>query len=307
MLRNLLHEIVRRRLWPIPVLAVLVAVAAPVLFLKSSPSGAPAADSAPLPATDVKLPARAERLLAATGSEGSSGGARGSQKDPFAPPASQIAAAKAAAAGPGSGSGSGAAKAPNTDTRKPASTSATGSKAIPVIVVTPKGTTSTPSGAPATTTTPATRPTVSTASVDVRFGAGAGGRVHRAIARLQTYFIHGKLAAVFVKYSPTRNKAVFALAPSVGVSGPVTCRRKDGVCRYLDIPAGSFARLTMLTPGRVLVRRRLDVVRIHSGAASTTSTAVAAAGSHSENTCLLGKLQALKVGAAPIARDACER
>ena len=37
MLRNMLQEIVRRRLWPIPLVAVLVIIAAPVLLMKSAP------------------------------------------------------------------------------------------------------------------------------------------------------------------------------------------------------------------------------------------------------------------------------
>ncbi len=59
MLRNLLDEVRRRHLWPIPVIALLVAVAAPLLFLKSAPSDAPLA-SAPAPAAAPagQLPAR---------------------------------------------------------------------------------------------------------------------------------------------------------------------------------------------------------------------------------------------------------
>jgi len=144
------------------------------------------------------------------------------------------------------------------------------------------------------------------ASVDVRFGPRAGGRVHKSIPRLQTYLVHGKLVAVFVKYSPSRDKAVFAVAPGVLVSGPVKCRRVNGVCRYVDIPAGSYARLTTLTPDRIVVHRRLDVDRIGRNGADAGTTA-AAARDHSQNACLLGKLKAMKVGAAPIDRDACER
>jgi hypothetical protein len=148
--------------------------------------------------------------------------------------------------------------------------------------------------------------TASNAAVDVRFAARANGRVHRAIPRLQPYFIHGQLAAVFVKYSPSRHKAVFAVAPGLVITGPVRCRRLDGVCRYLDIPAGSYARLTMVTPGRVVVKRRLDVVRITNGGNGSATTATVA-NDRGEAVCLLAKLRAQKAGAAPIDRDACVR
>ncbi|MEA2156912.1 MAG: hypothetical protein QOE11_3052 [Solirubrobacteraceae bacterium] len=299
MLRNLLNEIVRRRLWPIPAVALLVALAAPVLFLKSAPADAPAvATAAPAPAAAGQLPARAERLLASTAAA-AKGHTKGSQRDPFEAPASHRVSADAAA-GP-------AAAAP-----------AAGSAAKPVAVViqnadgtTPKTTSpSTPAPSashPAVTVpaAPSTSPAPSdlVTSVDVRFGRSAGGRVHKAIPRLQPFFIHGKLAAVFVKYSPKRNRAVFAVAPGLLVTGPVKCRRLEGVCRYVDIPNGSFARLTMVTSG-IVVQRRLDVEHIHNAATGAATTAVAAKDA-GENSCLLGKLKSLRLGSAPIGRDIC--
>ncbi len=307
MLRNLVHEIVRRRLWPIPVLALLVAVAAPVLFLKSAPAGAPAAQTAaPVPATAGELPARAQRLLAATGNGASRGGATGPRRDPFKAPSSH-AASKAGASGSGA-----AAKTTTSGSGGSGSSAATGTDPVPVVIQNADGTPLTTTTTPATTT-PGTNPSTSTpaltaanAAVDIRFAERAGGAVHRAIPRLQTYFVHGKLAAVFVKYSPSRGKAVFAISPNVLVSGPVKCRRIEGVCRYVDIPSGSYARLTMLTPDRIVVHRRLDVVKIHRGSTGTTTAAVAAE-SRGKNECLLSKLRGLRPGGAAIDRDACER
>ena len=92
---------------------------------------------------------------------------------------------------------------------------------------------------------------------------------------MQAFFIRGKVAAVFVKYSPSLRKAVFAVAPGIHVSGPVTCRVQNGACRYLDIPAGSYARLTMLTAKREIVRRRLDVEHITRRTSSQKTAAAA--------------------------------
>ena len=301
MLRNMLQEIVRRRLWPIPLVAVLVIIAAPVLLMKSAPAGTPDATAqVPAPAAAGKLPARAQRLLDATAA-GRARRATGSERDPFQAPSGHRAATTTAtpAASAKPKTGTPAATSPGTG-------SVTTTKPIPVVIQNPDGTSP-------TTTTPstgagsgATAGSSGPATVDIRFGPSAGGRVHRAIPRLQTFYIHGKLAAVFVKYSPTRNKAVFAVSPDLVVSGPVKCRTLNGVCRYVDIPAGSYARLTMLTADRILVTRRLDVARINHGASGSATTAVAA-GDRSENACLLGKLRALKPGGTPIDRVACER
>jgi hypothetical protein len=104
---------------------------------------------------------------------------------------------------------------------------------------------------------------VSTAAVDVRFGKEVDAKLRRKIPRLQTFVARGDVIAVFVKYSPTRDKAVFAIAPTTIVTGDVECRRKEGLCRYVDIPAGSFARLTTRAKDGSLVTRRLAVVRVH--------------------------------------------
>ncbi|MEA2149416.1 MAG: hypothetical protein QOD69_1246 [Solirubrobacteraceae bacterium] len=301
MLRNVVEEIVRRRLWPIPAVALVVAVAAPTLFLKAAPSGAPAAvPAAAAPAGG--LPARAERLLAATGAEGSRGGATGAAQDPFQPPKSHHRAAAAAAAA--------AKKASTTSTAAPAAAAAP-TEPVPVVIQNADGSAATPAAtgdasaavAGTTTTAPASTPSTATPAVDVRFGEQIDSPLHRGIPRLQPYFIHGKLAAMFVKYSPSLEKAVFAVAPGIAVTGPVKCRRVGGICRYLDIPAGSHAQLTM-SASRTIVHRRLDVVRIDSTPTPDTTTAIAAKPGD-ENACLLHKLQAQAPTDAPVDRDAC--
>lgn len=297
MLRSLLDDIVRRRLWPIPALALLVAFAAPVLFLKSAPTGAPAADTAaPAPAADGDLPPRAQRLLAGTDAATIRGRASGSARDPFAPPSSRRAAATAA----GSGGGD---KTPDAPASGKGPGAITTGEPIPVVIQNADGTSST-TAEPRSPSGGGSAQAARDASVDVRFGKGVDSRLHRAIARLETFFVHGKLAAVFVKYSPSRNRAVFAVAPGVIVTGPVECRRVAGLCRYVDIPARSYARLTLLTPDRILVRRRLDVVRIDRSAA--TGTAAGAASHAGERGCLLRKLEASSPGDPPVDRDACE-
>jgi len=273
MLRNVLDEIVRRRLWPIPAVALVVIVAAPLLFLPSAPHDAsPAAAVAPAApdAAGDDLPARAQRLL--TSSDGYGRRERGLSKparDPFQPPA-------------GHGAAAAGAKAPAPAADRPTGGSAGGSRRtapIPVVVTN----TGARSQAPRS---PARRPAAAgpvavadrrqretsrarssesraVPTVDVRFGARRDSRIQRRIPRLRTFRAGGKVIAVFVKYSPRRDKAVFAIAPTTVVRGDVKCRRKEDLCRFVDIPAGSYVRLTALAADGSLVTRRLDVVRVH--------------------------------------------
>ena len=298
MLRNLIDEVRNRRILALAALGVLVALALPLLFLKSAPEGAPAANAAaPAAAQEAKLPARAARLLATSDPGAPGGRAKGSAADPFAPPAAYRAAANAATK---AGSGNAA------NTATPAANGggggggATITKAPAVVPGTPP--------APSTATRPRTAPSLNAnnASVDIRFGPKTDTAIKRAIRRQKGFYIHGKLVAMFVKYSPARKAAVFALAPGLHISGPIKCRVVNGSCRYLDIPAGAHAWITTITPSRTIVKRRLDVVRVKRRAASS-STRAAAASSRREASCLARKLVAMERGDALLDRDACKR
>jgi hypothetical protein len=275
MLREVLDEIVRRRLWPIPAIAIAVALVAPLLFLKSAPQDAPVPGAA-VPSTQLDLPARAQRLL--TSSDASATVRRRlsrTARDPFRAPASHSRTS----------GGSSAKKSASSKTKAQASSSP-GSKPtspVPVIVVTPKGPkakASAPATAPSGgdssstskggdgsgTSTPISSTASGTPTVDMRFGAEKDSPIHREIPRLKTFDVGDKIAVVFVKYSPSRHKAVFAIDPSTTVHGDVDCRRVDGLCRYVDIPAGKYARLTFVNDDGSRVSRRLDVVRVHGDA-----------------------------------------
>ena len=301
MLRTLIAEVMRRRLWPVLLGAVVVAVAAPLLFLKSGPAE-PVSTAAPATAPAGELPARAQRLLTAGELPASTAARKPGAKaaDPFQAPASHRRKAAAAAKGespaepaaPKAGGASGPVPVvvTNADGTKPATTSPT--TLAPVRPAT---------SATAKPKTAAKRP----AAVDVRFGKRLPGRVHRRIPRLQTFVAGGRVIAIFVKYSPSRDKAVFAIAPRTLVTGDVECRRKEGLCRYVDVPAGKHVRLTTLTPGGSLVSRRLDVMRIDR-TPSAGGSAKAARSASADGACLLGRLLALGARDLPLAGDACK-
>lgn len=306
MLSNLIDEVRGRRVPAFAALGVLVALALalPLLFLKSAPEGAPAANAAaPAVAEEAKLPERAARLLATSDADAAAGKAKGSALDPFRPPAAHRAAAAKAAAKK-------AATAPAADTPGSAPKGASGggslTKPVPVVIQNADGSRPRPGGSSSggsTTSAPPSTSSTGEIAVDIRYAALQNSRIRRAIPRMKPFYIHGKLVAVFVKYSPSRKKASFAVAPGVHVSGPVKCRRQDGACRYVDIPAGSHVRLTMLSSTRKIVSRRLDVV--HTRWRASTSTRAAAG--DGDNACLLRKLLAQKAGDVPLERDVCER
>ncbi len=312
MLRSLVDEVVRRRLWPIPLVAILVAIAAPLLFMKSGPD-APAGTSAPPVAAPGKLPAGAQRLVT-TSDKAATPRSKAERKrqDPFAPPSSSKAkaagdtAAAPSASAPVATPPSGAVVIRNSD-------GSTATMAVPKTTAT-KPTTkksrkkaTTRKRAPKVT---ASEPTTSAAGeatatyVDVRFAKRKDSMLRYRVPRLQTFRAGGNVAAMFVGYSEARDAAVFAIAPSTTVAGDVDCRKVKGVCRYVDIPAGSYARLRMRAADGSVTSRRLDVVKIRRlpGAEDPRPRAT----SLSTAKCLLRGLLKLPASLPSISVDACD-
>ncbi|MEY2516877.1 MAG: hypothetical protein QOJ89_4235 [bacterium] len=316
MLRSLVGEVVRRRLWPIPLAAILIAIAAPLLFMKSA-ADAPAGSAVPPVAAPGELPASAERLVTTSDKAVTPRQkAKPKGQDPFAPPASARKVVGDAAAAPTttpaasvSAPSSGAVvirnsdgstatmPAPKTTTKATTTKKATTKKSTTPKVTTPKVTTPEP-------TTSSAAASVTTTYVDVRFGRRQNTMLRFRVPRLQAFRAGGKVAAMFVNYDKARHVAVFAIAPSTTVAGDVDCRKVKGVCRYVDIPAGSYARLRLHNADGSVISRRLDVVSIRT--LPGKEDAMPRATSLDTASCLLKRLQKLSTSIQSIAFDACD-
>jgi hypothetical protein len=323
MLRSLVDEVVRRRLWPIPLVAILVAIAAPVLFMKSAPTNAPASTDAPAAAPAGKpLP---DQGLVEDSDRNANKAERPARKaqDPFAPPSgsssTDSASTSAASTGTGKtsspqsvpvviknsdGTTSTATITPSTSTTKSNGSTAKTKKTTKAKSTAPKTTTIPKITVPKTTTSSAAS-TAKITYVDVRFGERMGTMTRYRVPRLQTFRAGGNVAAMFVGYSAIRNAAVFAVAPSTRITG-VTCREVKNVCRYIDLPVGAHARLTLRGADGSVISRRLDVVQVRHLPKVTGSKASARMTTLPAAKCLLNRLLALPLTASSISTDSCD-
>ena len=196
----------------------------PLLFLKSAPEGAPAANAAaPAAAEAAKLPARAARLLATTDPGAPGGQAKGSAQDPFAPPASYRAAAAAAAQGRCRRRASPRRPPARRERRRRGGDADQADPGRHHRTEHRRRRTKPNPRRPELEPEPVAAPDArATPSVDIRFGTKNDTKIRRAIPRQKGFYIHGKLVAVFVKYSPSRKAAVFAVAPGLHISGPTS-------------------------------------------------------------------------------------
>ena len=262
MFGSLMNDLIQRRLWPIPLVAILVAIAVPLLFMDSSDDEVTAAPATPAATQSEKLPDGADALLS---TEERVVPARRRGTDPFDPPA----AVEQASDKDGASAGSGA-KSP--DAGK-ASQSTAAKAAVQKLVdrLQPKspGSSASPVSSRGRKPGSARRKSrkrsatghgrLRLASVDVRYGETKDSPLQRTIPPRKVFQADGEAIAVFIRYSRKRNKALFAVAPGVQVTGSVACKRIDGVCRYLAIPDGGYVRLRYERPGGERVTRRIDV------------------------------------------------
>jgi hypothetical protein len=255
--RNLLNELVERRLWPVALLLVAALVAVPVLLAKSpssatdetAPSAAPAAVAAA--AAAAAAPPGGAPVVSVAQADEPNAPLRGHAKNPFR---QQHTAPK-----PATGSATAtSASTPSSGTSGPAPSGGAGGSG---------------SGG-GTQPQPQPKPTFSYASVDVRFGhAGQQLRTIRDVPRLTPLPNATHPIVVFLGMRRDRTTAVFLVSTDVHVQGLGHCvpSRKD--CEAIELHEGDTVLLDFAEPsGRVeQYELDLDSVTLHT----TTSQAVA--------------------------------
>ena len=254
-LRNLVNELVERRLWPVALLLVVALVAVPLLLAKPSssadddgtsgvPAPAAAAAAAQLPGEPVVSVAPADEPNAPL---------RGHEKDPFRQ--QHVPAASTATASSATSSGS-------------PSTGAGGTSGGSGTAPSPGG-----GGSPGGTPAPAPR-TYTYASIDVRFGkAGLPLHAHDDVPRLSPLPGPMKPIVVFMGMRADHATAVFLVSTDVHAQGDGRCVPSKKTCEAIELRRGQTALLDWTDPDGSVAQYELDLVDVTLH--ETTSKAVA--------------------------------
>jgi hypothetical protein len=246
-LRNLLNELVERRLWPVALLLLVALVAVPLLLAKpasSTTDDAPASGTAPAAVAAAAHAAAApgEPVVSVGRDAASAAPLRGRAKNPFRqqhletkPATGAAAASSAAPTGPGSQGGGGS-----------------GGQTPP----------------------PSSQPTYVYASVDVRFGK-AGERLRRIedVPRLSPLPNANHPIVVFLGTRRDRQTAVFLVSTDVHVQGLGQCVPSQKTCEAIELREGETSLLDFTEADGTVEQYELDLdaVTLHE----TTSQAVA--------------------------------
>lgn len=252
--RNVLNELVERRLWPVALLLVAALVAVPVLLAKSPPSPPAADEAAPAAvaaAASAAAPPGGEAVVSVAQGDEPDAPLRGHAKNPFRqqhvqrePGEGTSTATSAASTGAGGGSS------------EPAPSGGTGG-----------------SGGGAQPQ-PQPQPTFTYASVDVRFGrAGQHLKTIRDVPRLTPLPNASHPIVVFLGTRRDRETAVFLVSTDVHVQGLGQCVPSRQDCEAIELREGETALLDFTEPSGDVEQYELDLdsVTLHT----TTSEAVA--------------------------------
>ncbi|HEX7291603.1 MAG TPA: hypothetical protein VF250_10805 [Conexibacter sp.] len=259
-LRNLLNELVERRLWPVALLLVLALVAVPLLLAKpaaSTDDGAPAATTPPAAQAAAAAAARApgdtppggEPVVAVAQADEPSAPLRGRAKNPFrqqhleatsTTTASTAGVVSSAGGSDTSGSAGGGGAGGDSDGQTPSSP----------------------------------QQTYSYATIDVRFGkAGLKLRKLDDVPRLTPLPSAAEPIVVFLGMRADRQTAVFLVSTDVHAQGEGRCVPSRKTCEAIVLKRGDVALLDFADADGSVTQYELDLVdvTVHE----TTSKALA--------------------------------
>jgi hypothetical protein len=270
-LRNLLSDLVEKRLWPVAVLLVGALVAVPVVL----GGGSDAADTtaAVTPATGTKTTASLVQISDET-ADANSLAPTGDKRNPFTPPKAKTATT----------TDTSPAKDTTTSNDATSSTGTTGTTGTSGGA----GTSDTSSGT--TTTTPSTstdtntdtskdsKPDVKTLGVTLKFGEPGVTKqtLHKDVARLTPLPSVSDPFLVFLGVQNDRKTATFLLSSDATATGDATCHPSKTDCQTIDMKAGdsTFLDVDLGTGPRQF---RLDLVSISDESVTATKASAARA------------------------------
>jgi hypothetical protein len=263
-LRNVISDLVARRLWPVAVVLALALVAVPVL-LGRVPAPAPTPATPVAQTTSAPVSSRAAVTVQATETRRDIGSVR----NPFKGPASAMAAATTSTStstGTPSSSGSGSTSSGDGSTTSGGGTS-TG------------GTTTTTT--PKKSTTPTTPDPIDTYRLTLRFGQAGALKVRKDVARLTPLPSLDQPFFVFMGVLTDGKTAVFLISSDVTANGDGTCKPSPTDCQTIELQEGETEYFDLTVDGQP-VQYQLDIIHLRKNAGQTATAAAASARRHSD-------------------------
>jgi hypothetical protein len=263
--RNLLSDLVAKKLWPAVVLLVVAGIAIPAILLTGREEIGP---SIPLPAET----ATGVTPLVSVTEDGPRGGKGPIGRNPFRQPA----APKQESETTSSASEAGAVPATGAGVPGDTGGSLPGLDDIGVVPVDGGDDTGSTTDATAGTDTGGETEGKVSYAVDVRFGPDGATEPRRDLARLAPLPSQAEPYFVFLGVAADGETALFLIASDATATGDGVCKPSAEQCDRVELKAGQTAFFDVTTPTAETKRYQLDVAAVRKVHSADSSAATAA-------------------------------
>jgi hypothetical protein len=256
--RNLLRDLVEKRLWPVALALVVVIAAVPVLLGGGGSSTPPAAPVSPSSST-ASPTATSAGLLTAGDTTPARRSRGGKLHNPFDwPKPADQSSTTTTGSGVSSAGGSSASPVPSGS----GSSGSTGSAVTPT---------------PSRPTTPSTTTSYFSYAITMRFGETGDQKRIKDMARLSVLPSKKNPLFVFLGVREDGRTAAFLMPSRVDAIGDGKCYPSADVCQIIELRAGDTEYFDLMTPSGKLVQYQMDLrsIRMIQVAASKAKTAAA--------------------------------
>jgi hypothetical protein len=255
-LRNVLRDLIDKKLWPVALLLVVAAVAVPVMLGGGSGSGDD--NLADVPAQATKGATGSEKVVSLQDATTGAVSRGGKIRDPFV----------------------------QHHVPKPIAIAEPASSATPATSTTSSGDSGSATPAPTKPPTPSTSDTgkdpsssadaADTYSVTLKFGEAGQEKTYKNVARLTPLPSAENPMFVFLGLSEDGESAIFLVDAEAVPSGDGTCHPSEDDCEQVALKAGDSEILELQSGTAGVVDYQLELTSIKQAKASDTATAIAA-------------------------------
>lgn len=267
-LRNVLHDLVEKRLWPVAVALLIALVAVPVVLGRSSSSADTGSDVAAVPAAPTaaaqpaSVPAdQVVKLADATSTAPVD--RKGKVLNPFVQH-HQPKLVKLAATTPTTPAGAGGSPSTPAGGTPSGGASSGGGSAAP--------TTGTPAPTP-TPTTPSSTADRDTYTVSLKFGEDGAMKTYKDIKRLTPLPSADDPFFIFLGVTPDAKSAVFLVSSDAVPTGDGTCKPSKDACAQVVMQQHDLEYFELQSGTAGVVQYQLEITRIGKATAKTTAAA----------------------------------
>jgi hypothetical protein len=296
--RNLIQDLVERRLWPVALVLAVALAAVPVVLGRGGDETASTAALPAAPATPSTAPQKAEVTLdtSAPADRERPGAVRNPFKAPVTHTAKKAATATAAAAAPAAASPSAPASTPSSPSPSPSSSSSGSPSSGSPTPSTPSGGTASGTPKPATPTpkpkaTTTKKPTADDAAVDPKT-LGDVARLSPLPSVTDPFFVY--LGVLQTTGAKPEKRAVFLVSSDATPNGEGACHPTKNDCESVELAVGETAFFDYTAPSGAVTQYQLELTGIHKTHVTSAAKASAAVARHS-------------VAGAELLRDAATR